>query len=288
MDNINNKLISKQEIEDILNNHLQNKVTIKNIKLYQTAFVHKSFLIYNSCDDEEDIYSVFDKNYFSSSNERLEFFGDSCLNLITAEYLYDKFPLKNEGFLTKLRTRLVRNTQLSYLGSRLGFNEWLLISSHIEKISGRDNQRLIEDVFESFLASIYKDLGFYVCKEFVFSIFDKYVDLDEIIANNDNYKDILLRFFQSNTWKHPTYSSTKDETNGRKFITCVMLEKTILQKDSAFYSKIVKNNTVICKKLNITDTNNYYLSYSEGKTKKESEQNVSKKCLEFLNVSFDF
>lgn len=290
MNNTNNKLIRKSDVESILNRHLSEKVTIKNINLYQNAFVHKSFLVYSSCDDEEDIYSVFDKELFAQSNERLEFFGDSCLNLITAEYLFEKFPSKNEGFLTKLRTRLVRNTQLSYLGTQLGFKDWLLISSHVEKISGRDNARLIEDVFESFIACIYKDLGFYTCREFIFNVFDKYVNLDEIIANNDNYKDILLRFFQTNTWKHPLYATVKEEGTvyNKKFMTCVMIDCNLLVSDNKYYQKITKNNYVICKKIDMMDKNHYYLSLAEGKTKKESEQNASKACLEFLNVSFDF
>lgn len=290
MNNTNNKLITKKDVENILNSHLTEQVTIKNIKLYQNAFVHKSFLVYSSYDDEEDIYSVFDKELFSQSNERLEFFGDSCLNLITAEYLFDKFPFKNEGFLTKLRTRLVRNTQLSYLGECLGFKEWLLISSHVEKISGRDNPRLIEDVFESFLGCIYKDLGFYLCKNFVFNVFDKYVNLNEIISNNDNYKDILLRFFQTNTWKHPLYSTVKEEGNvyNKKFVTCVMLQRDLLLPDNKYYQKIIKTSSNITNTMKIDDFKHYYISFAEGKTKKESEQYASKKCLQFLNVSFDF
>ncbi len=290
MNNVNNKLIAKSDIESILNRHLAEKVTIKNVKLYQNAFVHKSFLVYSSYDDEEDIYSVFEKESFVKSNERLEFFGDSCLNLITAEYLFEKFPFKNEGFLTKLRTRLVRNTQLSYLGNQLEFKEWLMISSHVEKISGRDNPRLIEDVFESFIACIYKDLGFYTCKEFVFNVFDKYVNLDEIVSNNDNYKDIILRFFQTNSWKHPLYSTIKEEGNvyNKKFSTCVMLECNLLSHDNKYHQKIVENSSFICKKMNISDDKHYYLSLAEGKTKKESEQNASKSCLKFLNVPSDF
>jgi ribonuclease-3 len=289
MNNINNKLITKKDVETILNSHLKEEKTIKNIELYQNAFVHKSFLIYNSKDEEEDLCCVFDIN-FKASNERLEFFGDSCLNLITAEYLFDKYPFKNEGFLTKLRTRLVRNTQLSYLGTQLGFKKWLLISSHIEKISGRDNPRLIEDVFESFIACVYKDLGFYTCKEFIFSVFDKYVNLDEIIANNDNYKDILLRFFQTNTWKHPVYCTIKEDGDvyNKKFVTCVLLDKKSLSAENKLYSKIIQNDKIMKKEFDIKDDKHYYICHCEGKTKKESEQNSSKKCLELFNVSFDF
>lgn len=290
MNNLNNKLIETKDIEDILNKHLPYEVTIKNTDLFQKAFVHKSMLVYNSYDDEEDTYCVFDKSFFTESYERIEFFGDSCLNLVAAEYIFDKFPSKKEGFMTKLRTRLVRNTQLAYLGAKLNFNKWLLISNHVEKISGRTNERIIEDVFESFIGCVYKELGFGVCKDFIFNVFDTYIDIDELVNCYDNYKDTLLRFFQSNCWKHPLYITIKEEGNvyNKKFITCVVLDKTTFTSDNKYFKKITDFDFKLKAQFKIKDDANMYIAYSEGKTKKESQQNVSKKCLEILNVPFDF
>lgn len=290
MNNIHNVLITKEQVETIVNGHLKNKVSIKNLSLFRQAFMHKSFVIKDDRADYEDNNCMFDMDTTVSSNERLEFFGDSCVNLITAEYLFDRYQQKNEGFLTKLRTKLVRNTQLAYLGEKLGFNKYLLISSHVEKITGRYNPRLIEDVFESFIAAVYKDLGFNVCREFIYSCYNMYIDLDKLTSRNDNYKDILLRFFQVNDWNHPVYETVSHTgtTSNRKFFTCVVIEKKIVS-ESLFLEDMIKNHNNIVKSFGIKDDKNlYYINLGTGKTKKESEQDVSKNTLEMMKVPNNF
>lgn len=288
MNNIKNKLISREDINQIINKVIDGNINITNVDIFQQAFVHKSFLIVDSFIDEEDGCCAF---YIkaSGSNERLEFLGDSVLNMVTAEYLFAKFPSKDEGFLTKLRTKLVRNTQLSHMGSNLGFNEWLLISNVIEKINGRQNPRLIEDVFESFIASLYKDQGFYVTKDFIFKCFDKYVDLDYLIENNDNYKDTLLRYFQLNEWSHPVYSNIKTEGSGpnRVFTTVVLVQKEVCL-NTADFNKIEKCNENLVKLFGASYPDQYMIGYGSGKTKKQSEQEASKYTLTELKVPKNF
>lgn len=288
MNNIRNKLINGKNVENIVNRHLKSPVSINNVSCFRQAFMHKSFLIKDSFEDEEDQVCMFQEVKDFGSNERLEFLGDSVLNLVTAEYLFEKYKNKDEGFLTKLRTKLVRNTQLSFLGEKLGFNEWLLISSHVEKITGRTNPRLIEDVFESFLAALYKTCGFYVCREFIFSCYDSFIDLDYLTSNNDNYKDILLRFFQINDWKHPLYEtiSQSGTNNNREFLTCVVIDEDLV-KDSIFYRDMTNMNISIKQKFKI-ENKKFYISVGSGKTKKESEQQVSKNLLKMLNVPNNF
>jgi ribonuclease-3 len=289
MNNIRNKLIPKEEINKIVNGCLTSlEITVNNVDIFHQAFVHKSFVITESFVDEEDRCCAFFMKE-TGSNERLEFLGDSVLNMVTAEYLFIKYPSKDEGFLTKLRTKLVRNTQLSYIGSKLGFNEWLLISTSIEKINGRENPRLIEDVFESFIASLYKDQGFYVAREFIFNCFDKYVDVDFLIQNNDNYKDTLLRYFQLNLWNHPVYTTVKTEgvaTN--KIFTTVVLVNSDLCSTHADY-KIMKETDCYYKNLyGVSFDGQYIIGCGSGKTKKESEQNSSNSTLELLKVPKNF
>ena len=290
MNNIHNVLISKEQVEQIINGHLKSKVSIKNLNLYRRAFMHKSFAIRDEQNDDADNCCMFDvEDLIVASNERLEFFGDSCVNLITAEFLFDRYPNKNEGFMTKMRTKLVRNTQLSFLGEKLGFNKYLLISSHIEKISGRNNPRLIEDVFESFIAVVYKDLGFYVCREFIYSCYNTYIDLDNLSSSNDNYKDILLRFFQVNGWDHPVYETVAHtgNTTNREFSTCIVIKKELVG-DSIFLQDMVNNHNIIVKKFGLRDSDLYYISIGTGKTKKESEQSVSKVALGMMKVPSNF
>jgi len=147
--------------------------------------------------------------YFISDNERLEFLGDKVIDLVTTEYLFDKYPEKDEGFLTKLKAKLVRKESLSMLGDNLGFRKFMLISSHIERISGRNNQRFLEDIFESFVGILYKDQksDLNICRKFVLGVYNEFIDIDDLIKNNDNYKDSLLRLFHSKAWNHPVYDT---------------------------------------------------------------------------------
>lgn len=315
MNNIHNQLVSAKDIESIINNHVDDKnidVIVNDINVFRKAFMHKSFVIKDDSADIEDNTCIFELDDVLSSNERLEFLGDAFLNLATAEYLFEKFPGKNEGDLTKLRSRLVRNTQLSYLGEKLGFNKWLLISTHIERISGRDNPRLVEDVFESFIAAVYKDQGHDICKKFIFNCFDTYIDLDFIINNNDNYKDILLRFFQTKSWNHPIYHAIffTGEVYVREFTTVVIVKKDLYKEGTMnnqmeIFKELSKqenqkygtcgekygtcdekcNN---CKALKEIMKDNYIICKGVGKTIKKSEQEASKKALEILKVPKNF
>ena len=292
MNNINNVLVKKEEMDELLSGLLNQPVSIKNIKLFITAFMHKSFYIKDEWYESDDECCTIDETLLPSdkSNERLEFLGDSLLNMVTAEYVFEKYPKKDEGFMTKLRTKLVRNTQLSHLGSCLGFSKWLLISNHAERIGGRENPRLIEDVFESFIGALYKDQGFYIARNFVFTCFDKYINLHQLATVNDNYKDMLLRFFQINEWNHPKYNTFLQTggTKDREFTTAVIVEKALCE-NSLFYHQFEKETTRIRQKYScITDEENFYISVSTGKTKKISEQGVSKSALKFMNVPDDF
>lgn len=300
MNNIHNQLVSKTDIKAIINSHIEEniEVTINDINVFIKAFMHKSFVIKDDMADEEDNICMFELDSDSfSSNERLEFLGDAFLNLATAEYLFEKFPGKDEGFLTKLRTKLVRNTQLSFLGEKLGFNKWLLISSHVERISGRDNARLIEDVFESFIAAIYIDQGHDICKKFIFNCFDTYIDLDFLVNNNDNYKDILLRFFQTKLWTHPVYNNIfhVGDVYNRQFTTVVVLKKE-LYTDKCLDFIVSKQSDMLNQVSNVEGRmaleelmkNHYVICQGVGKTKKISEQECSKNALKILKVPKNF
>lgn len=284
MNNINNKLVTREDVNRIINSILCTKqIEINYIETFQQAFVHKSFMIKESFIDEEDNCCSFILD--TSSNERLEFLGDSVLNMVTAEYLFLKFPDKEEGFLTKMRTKLVRNTQLSHMGEKLGFNEFLLISNQVEKINGRNNPRLIEDVYESFIAALYKDQGHQTTKEFIFSCYEQFVDLNYLVDNNDNFKDMLLRYFQLNLWSHPVYNNILVEGTGvnKVFTTVVLVKMDLCESKEA-----LELDDTIQTKYNVHFDTDYMIGEGKGKTKKESEQNASRYCLEYFKVPNNF
>ena len=149
-----NKLITAEDVETILRgNGLDIKVN--NINIYQKAFVHRSYLK-NNYGEEVDLTCV---SLQDSCNETYEFLGDTILNAVVGSYLYERFPMENEGFLTKTRTKMVRGTSLGQLAKRLNFGKWVIISQHVDSEGGRDNLRILEDLFESFIAAIYLDNG---------------------------------------------------------------------------------------------------------------------------------
>src|SRR4029078_3007379 len=209
MNNIKNKLIKKNDIELIINRFMgETPIKINNIKQLQTAFMHKSLAIVDQDNDESDNCSAINSDKFLiTNNERLEFLGDRVIEMVTSEFLFDTYPDKDQGFLTKIKSKMVKKKSLSMLGERLGFKQFMLLSSHIERIYGRENVRLLEDIFESFVGALYKDQksDLNICRKFVLGVYAEFIDIDELINTNDNYKDSLLRYFHSKSWDHPVY-----------------------------------------------------------------------------------
>lgn len=253
--NPSNKLISKEDIINIMRMLNINDFTINNLSLYQTAFIHKSYCPMN--DYEEFSNDNNDLPLQEISYETMEFLGDSILSSSVSSYLYDRFYKihnQNEGFLTKIRTRIVCGENLTKLSHKLGFNEFLVISKHIEEnCSGRNNQHILEDVFEAFLGAIFLDNGNKIdfIKEIIIKIIEEFVDFTDIIINDTNYKDQILKYCQHNFKTQPIYNH--------------------IRKDD--------NNIFICDlKINEVTISGY------GSTKKKAEQDASKNTLKYFNV----
>lgn len=308
MDNIRNKLISKRDIRQIFikaNKELFD-AKINNIGWYQRAFVHKSYC----CTDPEDNeklqgYSIKVKKqlpYFES-NERLEFLGDSIIDAIVKEYLYDRFDVNDEGFLTKLKIKLVRSERLAAFGDYLNLSEFLLLSNKMENLTnkgenkGRNNKRFMEDSFEAFVGAIMKDnevSGYYTAKKFVIGLIEKLVDFTELLTTNDNFKDSLLRLFQSRKWGDPKYTELYHEglQTNRIFIKGVFLKKDLLDKNSLElindYKHNINNPEGLEKIKSMERLGMILVSTGKGKSKKEAEQNCGKWALTNLKVSWNY
>jgi len=185
--------MSRADIESIIN------MRPINLEHYYQAFVHKSIQKYTK-------NSQSALNYTKQSYERYEYLGDSVLSLIIANYLFKKYPDKNEGFLTRIRTKLVNGKTLARFSKELHLGKHILLSSNVEKIDGRNNDRILEDIFEALICAIYIDLGFPKAEKFVIETIEKFVIFDELEVD-DNYKDILLRFCQSKMNTTPSYDT---------------------------------------------------------------------------------
>jgi ribonuclease III len=179
--------ITKQEVDTLVG------TKTKDITLYQRAFTHKSALKqYENCD---------------SSNETLEFMGDSVLGFVITKFLFDKFEKNQEGFLTRARTKLVRGKTLSDIALKMGLYRWTIMDDKGMRNEWNKNPNILEDVFESLIGAIYLDLGMVHAKHFILRVFNdpQLVNLNYIIRKDDNYKDMLMRYCQSNKFDLPEY-----------------------------------------------------------------------------------
>ncbi len=306
MNNIKNILITKEIIEEIINKYTEHKVIINNLEKFQIAFIHKSFCHKNEFDleGEDQICFITLPKHCIKHNERLELLGDRVIDLITTEYLFDKFPDKPEGFITPLKHKFVKKSHLAYLGDKIGLKKYLLISSYLERNQNRENnERLMEDNFESFIGALYKDQNnLEICKNFLFNLYEKFVDLEYLVNTNDNYKGSLLKYFHIQKWGNPVYIVSfilgGEVVQNRKFISTCFVSKELINEPT---DKLLNNQKIyleVSKKEAENDKElenfikameyNYILGYGKSTTKKNAEQICSKECLLNLDLPLNF
>ena len=250
-----NTTILETDILNILEQLNIQNYTINNLSLFQQAFIHTSYCNmkdYAEYTKPDNCISLFDKSY-----ETLEFLGDSFLGCIVTKYLYNRFVNyhnKDEGFLTKLKIRFVCGETLAFLSKSIGFDKYMIISKHIEdNCDGRENIHILEDIYEAFLGALYLDSNdFKLIESFVIQSIEKYIDISDVILNDNNFKDQILRYFQHNYKTYPKYVTDKNENN------------------NLFHCKIFREDN---------EKKQLFICSGEGKTKKKAEQNASKNAL---------
>lgn len=280
--NENNFYITKEIIQSILEKaNIKNE--IGNLELWQQAFIHKSYYKNNDFVKNEKFYGTINVNVDDyknviplqdRTNEVLEWLGDGVLQSVVAIYLFKRFKEQKEGFLTKIRSKLVKTETLSKLALSLGFDKYLILSKHIEIIcNGRKNSRILEDSFEAFIGAMMSDFGsknekdgFEICSKFIINIIEKTIDITELILVDDNFKDQLMRFFQKKfNGAFPKYD-----------------QKTIIQTTN--------DNGVVNKKFHmfVKDIDNNIIGEGIAKSKKEAEQKAAKAALMHFGISNGF
>ena len=225
----------------------------KKIDIFRQAFVHKSILRIIKLLPKDSV-----PDYMYESNERLEFVGDAVLSNITAFYLYNKFPDKDEGFLTKKRSKLVDTKALSNYARKKDLGKHMLMSRHLVQMDGKNREKMLENVMEALIGAIYIDLGIEHVTTFVHNLFDNLTDWNEVLRDT-NFKDQILRYCQTNALELPTYEINK--TDGPPH-------------DRTFEMKIVVGGKV--------------LGIGSGKKKGDAEQKAAHQSLLYLknNPSF--
>ncbi len=143
-------------------------IRFKDKKLLMQAFIHRSFINENP-------------NTGMDHNERLEFLGDAVLELIITEYLYAKFPKHAEGDLTSFRAALVNAVTIAEVATKIGMNDYLLLSKGEAKDTGKARQYILANTFEAYLGALYLDQGYEPSKGFVSDTL--FPLIDDIVAN---------------------------------------------------------------------------------------------------------
>lgn len=238
--NENNKWITKQYIDDVLKKYNVD-YKIKNTEQFKKAMVHTSYI---EKSPEEWLNNKSKKNTTielepiddpkkaiplqARSYERLEFLGDSVLHCIIANYIFHRYTNQDEGFMTKLRTKIENGDTLSLLSQKIGLDQYVIVSRYIERMGGRENNtHILEDVFEAFIGALYIDGGFDVCNKFVVNIMEEEVDFANIIQNENNFKDMLLQYCHKMKWRDPWYGNldVSGPDNNRMFTMYVKIRK---------------------------------------------------------------
>jgi ribonuclease III len=210
--------------------------TPARLSLFKTAFYHKS---------------MTNETPGKATNERLEFLGDAILSTVVAEYLFKKYPNKDEGFLTKMRSKIVKRHTLNEIADNLGLD--VILS---EYSLGKMSSSMLGNAFEALIGAIYIEFGYEKTKNYIIkNILMRYLDIVELETKDDNHKSQLLEWCQKNG----------------KEINFTTLAKFKLDKRDCFKVAVVIDGVE--------------MATSEDFNKKSAEQAAANKTMEKLKIA---
>jgi len=216
-----------------------------NLELYRLAIRH---------------ISVAKKNTygFKESNERLEFLGDAVLGAVVADYLFKKYPFKDEGFLTDIRSRIVNRESLNMVARKIGVCNIVQFDKSCQGSFGKSkysHKSIYGDTLEALVGAVYLDKGFASCRNFILHrILLPHFDLDQIVHINPNYKSTIIEWAQKTN--HDIRFEIVDTRGDKQF--------------KEFIAQIFLDEQPICT--------------GSGYSKKKAEQRASQKALEILDT----
>jgi ribonuclease-3 len=190
---------------------------------------------------------------FRKSNERLEFLGDAILGAVIAEYLFKKYPYRDEGFLTETRSKLVNRETLNEVGIKIGLKKTLQQVVDNRQFVG--NKSLYGDILEAFLGAVYLDRGYAFSKKLILQRILIHLDLEGMVTTVSNHKSKVIEWSQR-------------EGNQVEF---QVVQVNSNQRYKEFVVAIVVNGES--------------LAQGKGETKKKAEQEASKNACEQLQIT---
>ena len=212
----------------------------KNQKLLEQAFTHRSYL--NEAKEK------------LSSNERLEFLGDSVISFIVSKYLYLKYPQFNEGMLTNLRSLLVNTKTLGSLGRELNLGKLMKLSKGEDEAKGRENISLLADCFEAYIGALFLDQGLRACEDFV----------------SDLLLDKAQEYVMKKTLKDPK-SLLQEHIQAKKLYSLIY---KVLSEEGPAHEKIFTVGVFV---------QDVQVGLGTGRSKQEAEEEAAKQALEKMS-----
>ena len=199
-----------------------------NISLYKLAFRHKSVASSGT-------------NGFKHSNERLEYLGDAVLSSVVADFLFKKFPYKDEGFLTEIRSRIVSRQNLNMLSRKLGLDNMIQTSRENQSVG----TSILGDAFEAFVGALYLDKGYrFTYRIIVQKIIQNHLDLDELISKEINFKSKLIEWAQKE--KHSIEFVVAEELENSKklkiYVVNLLIDGQLLSTGKDYSIKKAEQN----------------------------------------------
>ena len=172
----------------------------------------------------------------TDSNERLEFLGDAILGAIIAEYLFKKYPYQSEGYLTELRSRIVRRETMNNVALRMGLNK---LVKYNQNDRGLSRSHIFGNALEALIGAVYLDQGFTKTRKFILNqLVRTYIDLDTMESTDTNYKNQLLSWAQRNN--HSMSFDTLDEkmdATRKLFTVGIMVDGELFASGTGYNKK---------------------------------------------------
>jgi ribonuclease-3 len=206
-------------------------ITPQNLDLYKLAVVHKSA-------------SVVLPRGKRINNERLEFLGDAVLDAIVADYLFSQFPNQKEGFLTKMRSKIVSRTSLNQLAIDMGLEKIIVSQSNNNYIQ----KNIYGNGLEAIIGAMFIDRGFQFTSNCVINaILERYIDLDTLQSIENDYKSRIFEWAQKNkfTLQFQIQENSPSSSFNPHFIATISLNDQILGEGQGFSKKEAEQNAAM-------------------------------------------
>jgi ribonuclease III len=198
-----------------------------NLNIYKQVFQHRSKFI------EPE-----------TNNERLELLGDAILDAIVCEFLYKKYPYKEEGFITELRSKIVNRKSLNEVGNRLGLTDYLKFNRKSINDASKD---LAGNTFEALVGAVYLDVGFENTRRFILTrVLKNLIDVDALEITNTDYKSQIFHYVQR-AGKNIDFKVMEEKAHNRRayFIIHLEISGKVIAQGEGFSKKVAEQNAAM-------------------------------------------